>query len=326
VTEDRTTDRIAALEQARAQIEIALSGDEDWRALRQVAAGSSRRPHERALANNPLYRSWNLLNEAIQDLRAKGARQREGEPGNAPDDLTRIRGVGPALARRLADRGITRYGQIAAWGPGDVRATSEALGLGRHISRQNWIEQAALLELRRPAATEAVPPPANAHASLAPAGAPGVELHHILEHIRNDAARRGEPPSMPRDRGTERPDGAGPVMEDASATTVAVAGQRSPVQQPPEAVAGAAAWESAGTPEPEEATVTIVIREPTHTGPIDDRSGEDEAQRGPLSDQWAAVGAEDSLYPQADGPAEEAEVAIVRHPSDTASARRPRKA
>jgi predicted flap endonuclease-1-like 5' DNA nuclease len=61
------------------------------------------------------------------------------------DDLTRIRGIDPALAARLTRFGVLSFATIAGWGREDVRRVGESLGLGRQISRQNWIEQAALL-------------------------------------------------------------------------------------------------------------------------------------------------------------------------------------
>jgi predicted flap endonuclease-1-like 5' DNA nuclease len=65
-------------------------------------------------------------------------------PGRS-DDLTRIRGIDATLASRLATVGVTRFAQIAGWGQGDVQTISQTLDLGRTVSRQNWIEQAALL-------------------------------------------------------------------------------------------------------------------------------------------------------------------------------------
>jgi predicted flap endonuclease-1-like 5' DNA nuclease len=65
--------------------------------------------------------------------------------GTRRDDLTRIRGIDAALAARMATFGVTRFAQIAAWEQGDVQTISQTLDLGRMISRQNWIEQAALL-------------------------------------------------------------------------------------------------------------------------------------------------------------------------------------
>lgn len=61
------------------------------------------------------------------------------------DDLTLITGISNDLARDLAALGVTTFASIAAWRREDVRRVGGALGLGRAISRQNWIEQAALL-------------------------------------------------------------------------------------------------------------------------------------------------------------------------------------
>jgi predicted flap endonuclease-1-like 5' DNA nuclease len=71
--------------------------------------------------------------------------QRAGVPLAARDDLTRIRGIDAALASRLATVGVRGFADIAAWGQGDVQTISQTLDLGRTISRQNWIEQAAQL-------------------------------------------------------------------------------------------------------------------------------------------------------------------------------------
>lgn len=65
-------------------------------------------------------------------------------PGPA-DDLTRIRGVDAPLAARLVAHGVTNFPRIAAWSPADVVRIAKALGLGRRVSAENWIEQAALL-------------------------------------------------------------------------------------------------------------------------------------------------------------------------------------
>jgi predicted flap endonuclease-1-like 5' DNA nuclease len=100
-----------------------------------------------------------------------------GEAPQHGDDLTRIRGIDAALARRLATVGVTSFGQIAVWEQGDVQTISQALDLGRTISRQNWIEQAALLAGRGKApiasqatAAEADPPaPRPAAPALTPA-------------------------------------------------------------------------------------------------------------------------------------------------------------
>jgi len=74
-------------------------------------------------------------------------------PGHAPaastgssDDLKRIKGLGPKLVTLLADQGITRFEQIAAWTEADIERVDATLGrFSGRIVRDQWIEQAKLL-------------------------------------------------------------------------------------------------------------------------------------------------------------------------------------
>lgn len=63
-----------------------------------------------------------------------------------PDDLRRIKGLGPKMATLLASLGITRFDQIAAWSEADIAEVNRFLGTfqGR-IVRDNWVEQAGYL-------------------------------------------------------------------------------------------------------------------------------------------------------------------------------------
>lgn len=62
------------------------------------------------------------------------------------DDLTRIKGLGPKLQTILAQQGITRYGQIAAWSEDDIARIDAGLGrFSGRITRDQWVEQAKLL-------------------------------------------------------------------------------------------------------------------------------------------------------------------------------------
>jgi predicted flap endonuclease-1-like 5' DNA nuclease len=65
---------------------------------------------------------------------------------DAPDDLLRLKGVGPKLNTLLLDLGVTRYAQIAAWTETDVAAIDARLGAfkGRPV-RDQWIDQAKYL-------------------------------------------------------------------------------------------------------------------------------------------------------------------------------------
>ncbi len=61
------------------------------------------------------------------------------------DDLTKLSGVGPVLAKKLKEAGVTSFAQIAAWTPEDVAAMDEKLSFKGRIEREGWIEQAKKL-------------------------------------------------------------------------------------------------------------------------------------------------------------------------------------
>ena len=74
---------------------------------------------------------------------------------SAPDDLSRIKGLGPKLHARLNELGVTRFDQIAAWNDADLARIDEQLGNFRgRPKRDNWVEQARLLAANDTAAYE----------------------------------------------------------------------------------------------------------------------------------------------------------------------------
>ncbi|MDZ7895181.1 MAG: hypothetical protein U5M50_09650 [Sphingobium sp.] len=65
---------------------------------------------------------------------------------SVPDDLLLLKGVGPKLKALLAEQGITRFAQIAAWTPADLAAIDPKLGTFKgRPERDNWIDQAQYL-------------------------------------------------------------------------------------------------------------------------------------------------------------------------------------
>jgi len=79
-------------------------------------------------------------------------RPRRGAPGERParkargrDDLTLIKGIGPAIQKKLNRLGIKRFEQIAGWDPADVAVIDQRLAFGGRIERENWIAQARKL-------------------------------------------------------------------------------------------------------------------------------------------------------------------------------------
>lgn len=62
-----------------------------------------------------------------------------------PDDLTVLTGVGPKLALALAERGVTRFAQIAAWTEEEIASLDKDMKLMGRIGREAWIAQATRL-------------------------------------------------------------------------------------------------------------------------------------------------------------------------------------
>lgn len=63
-----------------------------------------------------------------------------------PDDLIRLKGVGPKLAALLNERGITRFDQIAKLSEGQVETIDASLGAFRgRFERDRIVEQADYL-------------------------------------------------------------------------------------------------------------------------------------------------------------------------------------
>jgi predicted flap endonuclease-1-like 5' DNA nuclease len=61
---------------------------------------------------------------------------------NAPDDLTRIRGIGPKLAQKLGSMGITRFSQLAGLSREEIARIDAAIDFPGRIARERWVEQA----------------------------------------------------------------------------------------------------------------------------------------------------------------------------------------
>lgn len=66
-------------------------------------------------------------------------------PRGAPDDLSKLTGVGPQLEKKLNDAGIYHYWQLAAMKPEDVTRVDADLKLHGRIDRDNWVAQARTL-------------------------------------------------------------------------------------------------------------------------------------------------------------------------------------
>ncbi len=110
----------------------------------------------------------------------------------ATDDLMRIRGVTRSLNEGLKALGTTQFAQIADWTSKDRHKISEQLGIGREISRQNWIEQAALLVAKSASPTDAraLAEPAAAQPAIKPVTVPEDVPHVLIKSVAHGLIRR----------------------------------------------------------------------------------------------------------------------------------------
>jgi predicted flap endonuclease-1-like 5' DNA nuclease len=72
---------------------------------------------------------------------AMGATAAATPPLHQGDDLARISGITPEIARALSTRGVTSFAQVAGWTDADVERVESLLGTTGRISRENWIIQ-----------------------------------------------------------------------------------------------------------------------------------------------------------------------------------------
>jgi len=68
--------------------------------------------------------------------------ERLAAPRGAPDDFTKLNGVGPQLEKKLNEAGIFHYWQLAAMQPADVTKLDADLKLNGRIDRDGWVSQA----------------------------------------------------------------------------------------------------------------------------------------------------------------------------------------
>jgi predicted flap endonuclease-1-like 5' DNA nuclease len=78
--------------------------------------------------------------------KSAAARQTQEPVGaQTSDDLTRIKGIGPAIAKKLTAMDVRSYEQIAGWGKADIDRVNDALRFKGRIQREDWVGQAKVL-------------------------------------------------------------------------------------------------------------------------------------------------------------------------------------
>jgi len=102
----------------------------------ELAASSGAAPDSEPVGQTPAL-------DGIPEAREEAAAETvEAAVETVGDDLTRLVGVGPKLATSLAELGVTRFSQIAAWSPDDLASIDQLLNLKGRAERDAWIAQA----------------------------------------------------------------------------------------------------------------------------------------------------------------------------------------
>jgi predicted flap endonuclease-1-like 5' DNA nuclease len=132
----------AASEAARNIVEEAAQTVEDALAADVKASGASGADAQAVASNAAALMAAGGAAAGAMTMMEIGVPAADG----VPDNLRQLKGVGPKLAALLTGIGITRFDQIAAWGPDDIARVDAQLGTFKgRIVRDNWIEQATLL-------------------------------------------------------------------------------------------------------------------------------------------------------------------------------------
>lgn len=67
-----------------------------------------------------------------------------------PDDLKKIKGIGPRLELVLHENGVYHFHQIAAWNARSIAVMNERLSFKGRIEREKWVSQAQALARAEP--------------------------------------------------------------------------------------------------------------------------------------------------------------------------------
>jgi predicted flap endonuclease-1-like 5' DNA nuclease len=140
--------RGAASEVFEPMIAPSPDGQEASAAIAEPAAQTSVEPALEAAAS-----AAKALNEKAAEMRAWSAKTAAGERpsmltgprGGAPDDLAKIKGVGPKSVEKLHALGVFHYDQIAAWSDDNVKWIEASIGAAGRVKRNGWVEQAQAL-------------------------------------------------------------------------------------------------------------------------------------------------------------------------------------
>lgn len=134
VVSEATVETLVAAADPTPVVEIMLEAAEDLRAVAaEVVADIVETPAPASPDAGVIEAVPETVTEAVVEPKVAAP---------VADDLTRIAGIGPKLAAALAERGVTRFADLAAWGEAELADVDKALSLKGRAVRDAWVAQA----------------------------------------------------------------------------------------------------------------------------------------------------------------------------------------
>ncbi|MCP4207214.1 MAG: NADH-quinone oxidoreductase subunit E [Shimia sp.] len=96
-------------------------------------------------AEKPKVKKVEKAEAKAEKPKAKKPAAKKASAAGGADDLKQLKGVGPALEKKLHDNGVTTFAQIAAWNAEDIADMDDKLSFKGRIERDGWVDQAKRL-------------------------------------------------------------------------------------------------------------------------------------------------------------------------------------
>jgi predicted flap endonuclease-1-like 5' DNA nuclease len=128
-----------AMEMEAKQRQACATLQDEVARLKRELAGRAKAPAKRVAAPAP---------PAPAPAPAEAAASSTAPTSGNTDDLTRIRGIGKVIERKLHELGITTFRQLADLSAADVQRVNQAIDFPGRVERERWVEQARGLTSR----------------------------------------------------------------------------------------------------------------------------------------------------------------------------------
>ncbi len=110
-----------------------------------AAAAAAAAPAKKKAAPKPKKEEAPKAEEKKVAPKKEAPKKEAPKAAAGPDDLKLLKGVGPALEKKLHENGVTTFAQVASWGPEEIADMDDKLSFKGRIERDGWVEQAATL-------------------------------------------------------------------------------------------------------------------------------------------------------------------------------------